>query len=162
MAKTPSFIELNGEFITKPSDIANYFNNYFLSKVNTLRNQMLPVSGGLSKAIIKNHIMCGKDCVFDFKAISADFMVKILHTIKCDKPCGFDNIDGRLLQLSAKSIAKPVGHIFIFILFYFHIYVLRNVLILICGKLQRLLLCQKTVGSHLQVQTVGLSAFDLS
>ena len=112
MAKTPSFIELNGEFITKPSDIANYFNNYFLSKVNTLRNQMLPVSGGLSKAIIKNHIMCGKDCVFDFKPISADFMVKILQTIKCDKPCGFDNIDGRLLQLSAKSIAKPVGHIF--------------------------------------------------
>ena len=112
MAKTPSFIELNGEFITKPSDIANYFNNYFLSKVNTLRNQMLPVSGGLSKAIIQNHIMCGKDCVFDFKPISADFMVKILHTIKCDKPCGFDNIDGRLLQLSAKSIAKPVGHIF--------------------------------------------------
>src|SRR4029434_1031939 len=112
MAKTPSFIELNGEFITKPPDIANYFNNYFLSKVNTLRNQMLPVSGGLSKAIIKNHIMCGKDCVFDFKPISADFMVKILQTIKCDKPCGFDNIDGRLLQLSAKSIAKPVGHIF--------------------------------------------------
>ena len=57
MAKTPSFIELNGEFITKPSDIANYFNNYFLSKVNTLQNQMLPVSGGLSRAIIQNHIM---------------------------------------------------------------------------------------------------------
>ena len=53
-----------------------------------------------------------KDCVFDFKPISADFMVKILQTIKCDKPCGFDHIDGRLLQLSAKSIAKPVGHIF--------------------------------------------------
>ena len=76
MAKTPSFIELNGEFITKPSDIANYFNNYFLSKVNTLRNQMLPVSGGLSKAIIQNHIMCGKDCVFDFKPISADFRLR--------------------------------------------------------------------------------------
>ena len=56
--------------------------------------------------------MCGRDCVFDFKPISADFMVKILQPIKCDKPCGFDHIDGRLLQLSAKSIAKPVGHIF--------------------------------------------------
>jgi hypothetical protein len=127
MAKTPSFIELNGEFITKPSDIANYFNNYFLSKVNTLRNQMLPVSGGLSRAIIQNHIMCGKDCEFDFKPISVDYLVKILQTIKCDKPCGVDNIYGRL-----------------------------------CGKLQRLLLCQKTVGSHLQVQTVGLSASYLS
>ena len=112
MAKTPSFIEMNGGFITKPSDIANYFNNYFLSKVNTLRNEMRPVSGGMSKAIIENHIMCGSDCMFKFKMVSVDLVVKLLHTIKCDKPCGSDNVDGRLLQLSAKSIAEPVCHIF--------------------------------------------------
>ena len=38
MAKTPSFIEMNGGFITKPSDIANYFNNYFLSEHTKKRN----------------------------------------------------------------------------------------------------------------------------
>lgn len=112
MAKTPSFIEVNGEFISKPFDIANYLDNYFLSKVNTLRNQMLRGSGRLFKDITEQHIMRGKDCVFEFKPISVDFVVKQLNSIKCDKPCGFDNIDGRLLKLSAKSIAKPIGHIF--------------------------------------------------
>ena len=27
---------------------------------------------------VVDHIMCGKDCVFDFKPIGADFMVKIV------------------------------------------------------------------------------------
>lgn len=112
MSKTPSFIEQNGEFITKASAIANYFNNYFLSKVNTLRNQMLPVNSNMSESIIKNHIMLGKDCWFEFKPIKVVDMEKLLHTIKCDKPCGFDNLDGRLLQLSAKLIAKSLCHIF--------------------------------------------------
>lgn len=34
--KTPLFI---GGFITKPQDIANYFNNHFKSKVDTIRKE---------------------------------------------------------------------------------------------------------------------------
>ena len=33
MSKSPSFIESNGEFITKPIERGNYFNNDFISKV---------------------------------------------------------------------------------------------------------------------------------
>lgn len=39
-SSTPSFIEVEGSFITKPAEIANYFNNYFTSKVYKLRQGM--------------------------------------------------------------------------------------------------------------------------
>ena len=37
---SPSFIESDGLFITKPFDIANYFNDYFIGKVGKLRQEM--------------------------------------------------------------------------------------------------------------------------
>ena len=37
---TPSFIESDGLFITKPFDVANYFNDYFIGKVGKLRQEM--------------------------------------------------------------------------------------------------------------------------
>lgn len=39
-ASAPSYIESEGTFITKPSEIANYFNDYFTDKVGKLRQQM--------------------------------------------------------------------------------------------------------------------------
>ena len=43
-----SFAESNGKFITKPHDIANYFNSYFTGKVDKLRNAMIPTDGSMS------------------------------------------------------------------------------------------------------------------
>ena len=34
---TPSFIEADGSFITKPLDIANYFNDFFVGKIENLK-----------------------------------------------------------------------------------------------------------------------------
>jgi hypothetical protein len=35
-----SFIESDGSFITKPTDIAKYFNYFFIGKIRKLRNGM--------------------------------------------------------------------------------------------------------------------------
>lgn len=45
--KAPSFIEVEGDFITKPVDIASYFNTFFIDKVNLIRDQMIDVDGEL-------------------------------------------------------------------------------------------------------------------
>lgn len=37
---TPSSLEVEGNFLTKPVDIANHFNNYLIGKVNHLRHNM--------------------------------------------------------------------------------------------------------------------------
>lgn len=47
-SKTPSLIEFEGKFIRKAGDVANYFNDYFKSKVEVIRNQMRPKHGELS------------------------------------------------------------------------------------------------------------------
>jgi hypothetical protein len=36
----PSFIESDGSFITKPTDIASYFNYFFIGKKSKLRDDM--------------------------------------------------------------------------------------------------------------------------
>lgn len=37
---SPSYLEVQGNFITKPTDIANHFNNYFIEKVEKLSINM--------------------------------------------------------------------------------------------------------------------------
>ena len=139
--KTPSFIEHNGILITRPYDIANYFNKYFLQKVNSIRDQLLPGCYRPSIANIRNLIMVNKDCGFEFKTLREIDVEKLL-TIKCDKPCGLDNLDGKLLKLAAKVIAKPLCHIFNLCF--------KESIHPIYGRLQKSLLCQKTAESHLQ------------
>ena len=112
IGKVPSFIEVEGIFITRPVDIANYFNSFFINKVNTIRDQMLPVSDGLSDSIIKNKIMKDKVCNFEFKRIGEEEVEKLLCSINSDKPCGIDHLDGRLLKLAVKCIVVPICHIF--------------------------------------------------
>ena len=62
MIIAPSFIESGEGFITKPQEIVNYFNNYFISKVDNIRNGMLPANSHLSESIIQNDIMKDKEC----------------------------------------------------------------------------------------------------
>ncbi len=115
MSKTPPFTELNGAFITKLFDIANYFNSYFINKVKSdvrIRNQMLPVSSKLSDSILRKKIMYDKEWSFEFKLTNAADIEKLLLALKSDKPCAVDNLDSRLLQLSAKTVARPLSHIF--------------------------------------------------
>ena len=51
---TPSFIESDGLFITKPFDVANYFNYYFIGKLGTLRQEMPTTNSEPSYSWIKN------------------------------------------------------------------------------------------------------------
>ena len=127
--KTSTLIECDGVLITKPKDIANYFGDYFMNKVGTIRTQMLPGHGKLSDSIIKKEMMWGKECGFRFGVINEEDLEKLLLSIKCDNPCGIDNLDARSLQLSARIGVRPIFHI--------SICVLIDVCFLSCGRLQR-------------------------
>ena len=51
--QTPSFSEVDGSFLTRPSDIACYLNKYFINKVNNLNNNMPPIDINISNLLIK-------------------------------------------------------------------------------------------------------------
>ena len=63
-----SYVESDGVFLTKPSDIANYFNDYFINKVKTLREKMDNTVSDYLKPI-REHVMSGKSCTFHFKPV---------------------------------------------------------------------------------------------
>lgn len=109
---TTSFIESEGAFITKPLDIANYFNDYFMGKVSTLRQGMPTSSCESSYLCIKKQIMKDKNCTFELRKVSIDEVEKLLLSINIEKPPGIDNLDGKLLKIIANHIAAPICHIF--------------------------------------------------
>ena len=107
-----SFIEIDRSFITKPYEIANYFNNYFINKVDRLRNDMCTTSNKGSNDRIKKSIMNGRVCMFGFHQVMEENIEKMLLHLSDDKPPGTDNLDCRLLRIAAKYISKPLCHIF--------------------------------------------------
>ena len=106
---TASFIKSDGLFITKPFDVANYFNDHFIGK----RRQEMPTTNSEpSYLCIKKLITKEKHCKFEFCKVSVGEVGKWLLSIDNDKPPGIDNIDGKLLRMVADSIATHICHIF--------------------------------------------------
>ena len=48
------YVDCNGVFITKQQEIANYFNDFFINKIDKLGATMTPKHGALSHALIDN------------------------------------------------------------------------------------------------------------
>lgn len=140
IVKVPSFIEVEGKFISRPVDIANYLDNFFMNKVNTIRDQMLPVSGGLSDSIIKRKIMKDNVCNFEFKKIGEEEVEKRLYSVNSDKPCRIDHLDGRLLKLAVECIVVPICHIFNLCL--------ENCVYPQLWKIAKVTHCEKAVGNQ--------------
>jgi hypothetical protein len=63
----PSFIEADGLFLSKPFDIANHFNNFFVDKTSKLNHYMQTTNAEPSYSCIWNQIMKDKRCSFEFR-----------------------------------------------------------------------------------------------
>ena len=66
--KRASFVESEGMFLTKPSDIGNYFNDFFINKVYALWQNMDNTDSDYLK-FIKNYVMLDKSCTFQFNSV---------------------------------------------------------------------------------------------
>ena len=77
-----SFIESEVLFITKPFDVANYFNDYFIGKVGKLRQEM--------------------------PTTNSEQLYSCIKKFNNEKPPGIDNLDGKLLRMVADFIATPI------------------------------------------------------
>ena len=65
---TSTYLEVEGTFLTKPLQIANYFNDYFLDKVNNLRrNQTININYTF---LINDLIMKNKKCTFKMQKVT--------------------------------------------------------------------------------------------
>ena len=63
----PEQLQVNGNLVTKPQTIATYMNQYFLEKVNNIRNNLQKSECDIS---ICQNIMSGKKCQLSLKYVS--------------------------------------------------------------------------------------------
>jgi hypothetical protein len=84
----PSFIELDGSFITKPTDIAHYFNDFFMGKISKLRDDMPATNADTTHPSILDQLMKDENCTFEFRKVRVEEVKKLLLSINNVKPPG--------------------------------------------------------------------------
>ncbi|KAI8502525.1 hypothetical protein Bbelb_201130 [Branchiostoma belcheri] len=90
-----------GTYHTKPKDIAEHFNAFFLHKVNTLRQGMEKQPDNTVLHLIEENIMAGKDCNFEFRQVDREEVYQLLLALPEGKAAGLDNMDNKLLRIAA-------------------------------------------------------------
>jgi len=104
-------VERDGEILTKAGDVADYFNSFFTQKVNSLRAGLDSQPNGDLLQLIRDKVMVGKDCSFDFQLTHWEQIHKHLLSLSNGKATGLDNVDNKLLRLAADQIARPLCYI---------------------------------------------------
>lgn len=74
-------MESNRLVLTKPCDITNHFNDFYVSKVSQLRQGMHISNNIKSNGHIKNIIMEDKGCVFEFHEVEINEVERLLHSL---------------------------------------------------------------------------------
>ena len=108
-SSAPTKLFSAGQIITSPSLLANIMNTYFITKVNTIRQNLPPVNDDPLKTLKK--IMRNRNSVTSFKFVDPDEVKKVILGLKNSKYCGFDNIDTYVLKLAVDEILPAVTHI---------------------------------------------------
>lgn len=106
------FVESNGLVVKKPGDIAYHFNDYYISKVVNLRQAMGMSHNTVSSDCIKNVIMKDKNCEFYFHEVGVEVVERLLSSLPDSKLAGLDNLDSKLLRMTASIVASLICHIF--------------------------------------------------
>ena len=105
---TPRQIVQDNKLFSKPKDVAEIMNKFFLSKIEKLRQKFNKTNVNLELCKQK---MIGKSCKLSLKHVSEDKILKILTKLKPSKSCGVDGLDTYSLKIAAKVVAPVLHHI---------------------------------------------------
>ncbi|XDV11531.1 hypothetical protein PO909_000447 [Leuciscus waleckii] len=105
------YLETAAEIITKPLDIANHLNDFFIKKTTNLRSSMLSYPKDSPCSNVKN-IMRNKSCSLTFGTVREEIVEKMLLSLPEEKTAGIDHLDGKIVKTVANILCKPISHIF--------------------------------------------------
>ena len=103
---TQLFVE---KIITKPREIANTMNKFFISKVKNLQNKLPPRKNDPLKYLKK--AMQKRSCSFKFTPVSQEEVLEIVKKLKNSKSTGLDNIDTNTIKLVINEILPALTHV---------------------------------------------------
>ena len=105
----PTKLFHNGIIHSKPSDLAEIMNSFFITKIRNLRNN-LPACCTDPLNPVRN-IMQQKTCSFTFQPVHPDVIGKIIDKMKASKTCGVDNIDSYIIKLAKNDLLPVITHL---------------------------------------------------
>ena len=98
-----------GKMHNKPSETANCQNEFFINKVEQIRENLpYQVSDPLEKL---RSLMKNRKCTFNLQAVHPETVEKVLSSLKNSKSCGLDTIDTFTLKLAAPIIIPALTHL---------------------------------------------------
>ena len=104
----PTQLLVNGQLLSKPAQLANEMNSFFMEKIKNIRKDMPSLSNTFSECY---HIMRGKSSKLWLQHVSVQAVTKLLKTLSNSKSVSIDGLDSYSVKVSAEIIAKPVHHI---------------------------------------------------
>ena len=106
---SPTKLYHAGQIVTSPAKLAEIMNNFFVSKVATIR-QNLPSPNDDPLKTLK-HIMKDRTSEFALACVHPDLVREIILGLKNSKSCGVDHIDTYIIKLIVDDILPVVTHI---------------------------------------------------
>ena len=101
-----SSLEADGRLITSPSEIANQFNTFFVSVGEILAKKIIaPTRTALE---FLNNTFPQTNCQFNFKLVTVEEVRRQLGRLDPNKATGMDNIQAKLLKVSAPAISDSL------------------------------------------------------
>ena len=105
----PTQLLHDGALHSKPSELANIMNNFFINKIRNLRMN-LPNSN-LNPVDLVRSLMYRRTCNFNIRPVHPDEISKIIGRMKSSKSCGVDTIDSYIIKLAKNELTPVITHL---------------------------------------------------
>ena len=101
---SPSQLFYKGKLISKPQELAEAQNNYFLEKIRLIREN-LPAAVTDPLSTLRN-LMQGRQCSFSLATVHPDEVAKILENLSNSSSFGLDTIDTFAIKLIKNLVPR--------------------------------------------------------
>ena len=105
---TPSQLRVGNELVTSAKKIADIMNNFFIDKVETIRQGIPSTRFDLNKV---NSIMANKRCSLQLKYVSQSKVNKVLKSLSNSRSTGIDELDSLSVKQAEDLLTQPVHNI---------------------------------------------------
>jgi hypothetical protein len=105
--KTEHQLKVDNDLIQDHSSVANLFNDYFVSKVEGLRNSI--DATGLPEPLSK--AKSGNNTLFVLKTVTEGQVLKAIKKLKNKTSTGLDDINSKVLMAGGEVLAVPLCYI---------------------------------------------------
>ena len=105
----PTKLMKDGLLYTKPKDMAMVMNDYFVTKVRKLRENLVHNPGDPLELI--RRLMSNRKCSMKIECVHPDQVLRIISNMKSSSSCGIDSIDSRIIKLAKHQLVPVITHL---------------------------------------------------